>query len=63
MLFPGPDSNVPIGEGDLIDIFVHMVATALRESMMTANFEPMHHTLLEVVEYVVGPVVIPQLIK
>ena len=50
-LFPGPDSNVPLGEGDLIDILVRMVPTAWRESMMTANFEPMHHTLLEVVEY------------
>ena len=50
-LFPGPDSNTPLGEGDLIDILVRMVPTAWRESMMTANFEPMHHTLLEVVEY------------
>ena len=50
-LFPGPDSNVPLGEGDLIDILVRMLPTTWRESMMTANFEPMHHTLLEVVEY------------
>ena len=50
-LFPGPDSNTPLGEGDLIDILVRMVPTVWRESMMTANFEPMHHTLLEVVEY------------
>ena len=50
-LFPGPDSNVPLGEGYLIDILVCMVPTVWRESMMTANFEPMHHTLLEVVEY------------
>ena len=50
-LFPGPDSNTPLGEGDLIDTLVRMVPTAWRESMMTANFEPMHHTLLEVVEY------------
>ena len=40
-----------MGEGDLIDILVRMVPTAWHESMMTANFEPMHHTLLEVVEY------------
>ena len=50
-LFPGPDSNVPSGKGDLINILVCMVPTAWRESMMTANFEPMHHTLLEVVDY------------
>ena len=50
-LFPGPDSNTPLGEGDLIDTLVRMVHTAWRESMMTTNFEPMHHTLLEVVEY------------
>ena len=30
-LFPGPDSNVPLGEGDLIDILVRMVPTAWRE--------------------------------
>ena len=50
-LFPGPDSNVPLGEGDLIDILVRMVPTTWHESMMTTNFEPMHHNLLEVVEY------------
>ena len=31
-LFPGPDSNIPLGEGDLIDILVRMVPTAWRES-------------------------------
>ena len=50
-LFPGSDSNVPLGEGDLFGILVHMVPTAWHESMMTANFESMHHTLLAVVQY------------
>ena len=50
-LFPGPDSNVPLGEGDLIDILVHMVHMAWHESMITVNFEPMHYTLMEIVEY------------
>ena len=50
-LLSGLDSNVPLGEGDLIDILVHMVPTTWHESMMTANFEPIYHTLLEVVEY------------
>ena len=50
-LFPGPDSNVPLGQGDLIDILVHMVTMAWHESMMRVNFEPRSHTLLEVVEY------------
>ena len=27
-LFPGPDSNIPLGEGDLIDILICMAPTA-----------------------------------
>ena len=50
-LSPGLDSNVPLGDIDPIDILVQMVHTVWHESIMTVNFEIMHHILLEIVEF------------
>ena len=48
--FPGPE-NKPLSEGDLIEILVNMAPAQWRKSMVQINFEPMHKTLTEVVEY------------
>ena len=50
-LFTGPDSNVPLSNGNVIDILVHMVPIACCKSTMTATFKPMFYILLEVMKY------------
>ena len=49
--FPGPDSNVPLTEGDLINILNQMVPAQWRRSMISINFQPFTKTMTQVIEY------------
>ena len=49
--FPGPDSNVPLTEGDLINILNQMVPAQWRRSMISINFQPFNKSMTEVIEY------------
>ena len=49
--FPGPDSNVPLTEGDLINILNQMVPAQWRRSMISINFQPFTKSMTEVIEY------------
>ena len=44
-LFIRPDSNICLGNGDMIGILVHMVPVAWYQSTMTINFNTMKHTI------------------
>ena len=49
--FLGPDSNVPLTEGDLINILNQMVPAQWRRSMISTNFQPFNKSMTEVIEY------------
>ena len=49
--FPGPDSNVPLTKGDLINILNQMVPAQWRRSMISINFQPFTKSMTEVIEY------------
>ena len=49
--FPGPDSNVPLTEGDLINILTQMVPAQWQRSMISINFQPFNKSMTEVIEY------------
>ena len=49
--FPGPDSNVPLTEGDLINILNQMVPAQWQRSMISINFQPFSKSMTEVIEY------------
>ena len=49
--FPGPDSNVPLTEGDIINILTQMVPATWRRSMISINFQPFNKTMTKVIEY------------
>ena len=47
----GPHSNVPLTEGDLINILNQMVPAQWRRSMISINFQPFNKSMTEVIEY------------
>ena len=49
--FPGLDSNVPVTEGDFIDILNQMIPAQWRRSMISINFQPFNKSMTEVIEY------------
>ena len=49
--FLGPDSNVPLTEGDLINILNQMVPAQWRRSMININFQPFNKSMTEGIEY------------
>ena len=48
--FLGPDSNVPLTEGDLINILNQMVPAQWQRSMISINFHPFNKSMTEVIE-------------
>ena len=49
--FPGPNSNVPLTEGNLINILNQMVPAQWQRSMISINFQPFNKSMTEVIEY------------
>ena len=50
--FLGPNSNVPVTEGDLINILNQMVPAQWWKSMISINFHSFTKSITEVIEYI-----------
>ena len=49
--FLGPNSNVPLTEGNSINILKQMVPAQWRSSMISINFQPFNKSMIKVIEY------------
>ena len=49
--FPGPNKNVPLTEGDLINILNQIVPAQWRRVMISINFQLFNKSINEVIEY------------